>query len=119
MAKINRKQYAPFRFREIARREILLEKRAFLDLVKAGWYIETAPCVDGMCQGGTVAKVIRDKYGIPVCFKTDGSDDTDWISADRVMFFEPKDEWVADCWDYMTEEEYGAFDDEAPEGGGG
>lgn len=119
MAKINRKQYSPFRFREIARREILLEKRAFLDLVKTGWYIETAPCVDGVCQGGTVAQVIRDRYGIPVCFKTESEDDADWISADRVMFFEPKDEWVNDCWDYMTEEEYGECDSGMSEEAGG
>lgn len=81
------------------------QMRAFLDLVGPKWYIETAPDGDGECQGGTVDKVFRDKYGIAVCFRVKldepyGRKKYDYISADRVSFFEPYDLWVSSFEDY-------------------
>lgn len=107
MSRITLNKYKNNRFDEIARREKNLERRAFLDLVDLQWYIETDFTVDGNAQGGDVIEIIRDKYGIPVCFKVENSNgERDWIEANRVTFFEPYDCWVDNVEDYRTAAEW-------------
>ncbi len=79
--------------------------RAFLDYVVEKCYVESASTT----QAGTVKKVIRNRHGIPVCLQvTYGGDDgskpkIDYISADRVSFFEPWREYTSDLWEYDRE----------------
>lgn len=101
-------------WRALTQREKQYERRAFLDLVGPKWYVETKPDEILGCQGGSVDKVIRDQYGIPVCLRVvyqdaAGKERHDYISTDRVDFFEPWDTWVTDVMEYQTEEECNEF----------
>lgn len=99
--------------------------RAVYTYIKPGCYVECRPDKDGFVQGGTVKKIIKDKYGIPVCVQVDRTPEGnerkryDYISMERVWFFEPYDEWVSDYSDFVTKEEmdesmakYGYYFDE-------
>ena len=76
--------------------------RNMLDNVHPGCYVEA----ESTMQGGTVVGVIRDKSGVPACFKVkyvrgvgddyvDGDEDCaeiegfDYIPVDRITFYEP------------------------------
>ena len=102
---IKRSAYERYRFDEILRRGQQLQDRALLDMVDINWYVETGPCADGKCQGGNVIQVVRDKYGLPVGLKVADSPTTyDWVSPERVVFFEP-DIDTGGYEDYMSYEE--------------
>lgn len=70
-------------------------QKKILYCIKEKDYIETGEYKDGTCQHGTVVEIIRDKYGIPACFKVSiGSGKNicyDYISATAVTFLEPYD----------------------------
>lgn len=72
--------------------------RNMLDNIHLQCYVESDN-VNDLSQGGSVEKIIRNKYGIPVCFKVRCGGDIDYISADRVTFWEPYDH-------YSSNEEY-------------
>lgn len=81
------------------------EYRAFLDCVDKNWYVETPPLKDGTVQGGTVTKVIRDKFRVPVCLEVDSGDGKkDRISVERISFFEPYNSFVSNYDDYEDQE---------------
>lgn len=105
-------------FHRICARSDSLSHRALLDLVDIGWYVETRKDKNGEVQGGNVSKVIRDKYGIPVCLQVpiesehceySGRNKYDYISVDRVVFYEPTCEFPRDLSEYETYEETKAF----------
>lgn len=76
--------------------------RAFLESVKEKWYVETRPFSDGAVQSGTVAEVLRDKFNIPVCLRVAlGDGGYDFISVDRISFFEADEYFDADYGDYQ------------------
>ena len=100
-------------FDKIAARTSSLRMRSFLCNVQNGWYIETAPEEDGSCQGGEIDKIIRDQYGIPVCLRVpcnskNGKRKYDYISVDRIDFYEPSG-WFAD--DANSLETYKTFEE--------
>ena len=71
------------------------EYRNMLSNITKMCYIESV--YEG--HGGSVAEIIRDRAGIPVCFKVlDIIDDThytyDYVAAGDVWFYEPYDIWV-------------------------
>ena len=91
----------PSRYEKIMARDISPRQRAFLDYVSKKWYVETAPDKNGDVQGGNVTKIIYDKYGVPVCLQVDDhGGKSDYISVERVTFFEPWDCFVSDYSDY-------------------
>ena len=60
-----------------------------LRYIDEDWYVETRPMFDGSVQGGTVQDILRDRYGVPVCLKViSGDGEIDFISVDRVKFYE-------------------------------
>lgn len=68
--------------------------RNMLDNAHPGCYVETP----GGRQGGTIEEIIRDRYGMPACFKvrypvrSEGEDTVtgiDYIPVDRIHFYEP------------------------------
>lgn len=71
-------------------------------------------------QYGQVVEIIRDKYGIPACFKVIyqiGDDDEenapwgyDYIAASDVTEYTPAHQAIAGCWDY--DDDYEEFEDE-------
>lgn len=75
------------------------EQVAMLDYLKPGCYVETKADSAGDIQGGTVSKVIRDMYKVPVCVQVTrekGAGDRnkyDYIAINRITFFEPYDEY--------------------------
>lgn len=87
------------------------EQRMMLDYIKPGCYVETAPDASGDIQGGTVTKVIRDMYKVPVCIQVSngtspsGRKKYDYISVERITFFEPYDEYCSPM------EYYGSFEE--------
>lgn len=68
--------------------------RNMLDNIRKGCSVES----ESTGQGGVVESVIRNKYGVPVCIKVRyGEDDSvDYISADRVSFWEPYGSFIPD-----------------------
>jgi len=78
--------------------------RNMLDNIHPGCFVEA----NTTRQSGTVESVIRNKYGIPVCIKVRYGDDNsvDYISADRVSFWEPYDYCVSNAEYEETFEEY-------------
>ena len=75
--------------------------REFLDNVDVKWYVETEADKDGKVQNGNVTGVLRDRFGIAVCLELEGgTEDVDYISADRVSFWEPWDYYFANPDDY-------------------
>ena len=85
----------------MAMEDLTPKERAFLDCVDKRWYVETRPLSDGYVQGGNVTKIIRDKYGVPVCLQVkDGGEKTDYISVERISFFEPYNNFISDYTDY-------------------
>jgi hypothetical protein len=78
------------------------EYRSILDYIEPKCYIEAS----SSGQWGTVEKVIRNKNGIPVCVKARYSDNhgknnlVDYISVDRIDFFEPYSRYVSDLGQY-------------------
>lgn len=85
--------------------------RAVYSYIKPQCYVECAPDIHGDVQGGTVDKVIRDKYGIPVCVRVERTPEGakrkqyDYIAMTRIKLFEPYDEWVSDYSDFITYKE--------------
>lgn len=85
--------------------------RAVHSAIKPQCYVECLPDSNGDIQGGTVTKVIRDRYGIPVCvqvdFSADGSEikKYDYISMDRIWLFEPYDERLPDESEFISDKE--------------
>ena len=54
-------------------------------------------------QSGIVKRVLRNKYGIPVCVEVEsGGGGKDYISLDSVDFFEPYDEYPSDMSEYES-----------------
>ena len=100
-------------FDKICARTSSLEGRAFLDRVKVGDWVTTDCYDDGSSQYGTVKKIIRDKYGVPVCLQVICEDDAssgrrkyDYISVDRVLLF-------ASDWDFpINNADYSTFEEE-------
>jgi hypothetical protein len=87
--------------------------RNLIDNVHKGCYVEAASSQ----QAGVVESIIRNRLGIPVCLKVRYGEDAsvDYISVDRVSFWEPYSYCVPDetyC-DYFEE----GFDDEVDEDG--
>ncbi len=78
------------KYERIKQMEDLSPNEKFLRYaVDKKWYVETIPDSDGRPQGGTVTKVIRDRYKIPVCLEVQSGDGVkDRIPVDRVAFFE-------------------------------
>lgn len=91
----------------LAKRTSSLQKRAFLDLVDKNWYVETAPGKDGKVLGGSVIRVIRDIFGIPIYLKVSSASRSRpvYIHVKEVTFFEPYSEWVSNFDDYYTWDE--------------
>ncbi|MPM13741.1 hypothetical protein SDC9_60100 [bioreactor metagenome] len=80
--------------------------RAMLTYIKPGCYIEA----ENPQQNGTVAQVITNKYGIPVCAKVESGDGGwDYISMDSVSFFEPYDEYAITLSEFEGDEAGGGF----------
>lgn len=69
----------------------LLSFRNMLDNVHRGCYIEAC----STNQSGTVEAIIRSMNGVPVCLKVRSGDGSiDYISVERVSFWEPFDTYV-------------------------
>lgn len=65
--------------------------RNMLDNIHPGCYVESSSTE----QGGTVENIIRGKNGVPVCLKVRSADDSiDYISVERVSFWEPYNTYV-------------------------
>jgi hypothetical protein len=79
--------------------------RAMLDHINPRCYVES----QSTSQWGEVDKVIRNKQGVPVCVRVTGADDrgnfVDYISVDRIDFFEPYDCYTSDINEYNVEAE--------------
>lgn len=76
--------------------------RAMLDYIAPKCYVEAS----SSNQGGTVEKVIYNRHKVPVCLKVKhGSGVTDYISVDRVDFWEPFDTYVMDLSEYRDTNE--------------
>ena len=78
--------------------------RNMLDNIHLGCYIES----ESTGQYGDVVKILNNKHGVPVCIKVsyendDGKKHYDYISVDRISFYEP-------CSHSVSNDEY--FDDE-------
>lgn len=86
--------------------------RNLIDNVHKGCYVEAISSQ----QAGIVDSIIRNRLGIPVCLKVrydeDGS--VDYISVDRVSFWEPYAYCVPDETYFDNHDEY--FGDEEDEG---
>lgn len=71
--------------------------RNMLDNIHKGCYIES----ESTNQHGTVVDIIKNKYKIPVCIKVLYKNEEDWktyydyISVDRISFYEPYDFYVS------------------------
>ena len=75
----------------MGRKQLSSKYRAMLTYIKPGCYVE----VDSPQQNGTVIRVIKNKYGIPVCVEVESGDGGwDYISLGDVSFFEPYDEYT-------------------------
>ena len=74
--------------------------RNMLDNIHVGCWVESS----STSQYGTVKKIIRNKFKVPVCVQVAYEDPdsekekTDYISLDRVTFYEPSN--------YVPDEEY-------------
>lgn len=77
--------------------------RNMLDNIHPKCYVEAS----STGQYGTVEDLVRNKYGIPVCIKVRYGDDNsvDYISVDRIDFWEPFDSRVPDSEYQMTFDE--------------
>lgn len=76
--------------------------RAMLDYIAPKCYVEAS----STNQSGTVLKVIYNLNKVPVCLKIESaSGKTDYVSVDRVDFWEPFDEYVSDLSEYIDETE--------------
>lgn len=80
--------------------------RNMLDNCHVGDYIEA----DSMQQGGTVDGIIRNKDGVPVCYKIRYGEynSIDYLAADRITLWEPSgkypvpatnEEYIETAWD--------------------
>lgn len=77
--------------------------REMLDYIEPKCYVEASTTG----QGGTVLKVIYNMYNLPVCVKVKhGSGRTDYISIDRIDFWEPFRECAPNLNIYQDEEDY-------------
>ena len=77
--------------------------RAMLDYVAPKCYVEASTTN----QGGKVLSVIYNMYDVPVCLKVrHGSGKIDYISVDRIDFWEPYDDRCINIGEY---EECGCY----------
>lgn len=85
-----------------------LSYRAMLDYIAPKCFVEAS----STGQHGNVLQIIRNKFGIPVCVKVDGYECCDYISVDRIDFFEPWDTYASSLNDYSGDNSYPDDDDE-------
>ena len=87
-------------------------KRQMLDNLDVNCYVETGEDADGYVQSGTIKKVLRDQFGIPACVqitRNNAEGRYEYISTDRIVFWEPYDHINGETWDYVTSEEEEEF----------
>lgn len=95
-------------FPKLCARTDSLWKRQMLDNLDVNCYVETAKDADGYAQSGTIKKVLRDQFGIPACVqitRNNAEGKYEYISVDRITFWEPYDHINGETWDYATVEE--------------
>ncbi len=97
-------------FRKIFKRTDSPYMRQVMDNIDKKCYVETRADLEGEIQGGTVDKIIRDKYGIPVCVRVvctppGQKPQYDFIEVSRISFFEPYDH-IVDIGAYSSGGEY-------------
>ena len=75
--------------------------RAMLDYIAPKCYVEASTTR----QGGEVLDVIYNMYDVPVCLKVrHGSGKIDYISVDRIDFWEPFNNFYTDLSEYEDSE---------------
>lgn len=95
-------------FPKLCARTDSLWKRQMLDNLDVNCYVETAKDADGYAQSGTIKKVLRDQFGIPACVqitRNNAEGRYEYISTDRIVFWEPYDHINGDVSDYISIDE--------------